>query len=555
MITNYHTLHALVREWTPRLAGAVVVEAFSQARDELTLALATAGTEMMLRVSVRAPFHFVYRAEGIGKRRRNVATVFAATAGHSVTGLRLADRDRVFYLDLDGGLALQVRCFGPRANVFLTDAEGTVVSAFQDDASWRGRPVPAPAPAPVVDTPAAFAARWRADRKTTVQAVAAALPLFDRTLAAEVVHRAGVTAPPDACTDADLGALFEAAVALRHALAHPAPRLYWRGHFVEAFGLVPLHHLAARTDLREEAFDTVEDAVRVFVRRTLAQARFEAAYRPLEKALATAATRLRAGAGQMLEALTRESRADTYERWGHLLMAQPAVMPQGATTVTVSDLFAGGAPVAIPLDPARSAVENAQRYYAKARQTRQARAHAEHRMVEAERRAAVAEELLVRLRTLTTHADVERFKKAEAGRLAPFLNQPTQGQAHVPFRRFPLEGGYEVWVGKNAKQNDLLTFRYARKDDLWLHARGVGGSHAVLRLPHRQARPGRPVLERAAAIAAHYSKARGSHLVPVIVVPRKYVRKPRGAAPGTVVVEREEVLLVTPALPENGADG
>ena len=119
----------------------------------------------------------------------------------------------------------------------------------------------------------------------------------------------------------------------------------------------------------------------------------------------------------------------------------------------------------------------------------------------------------------------------------------------LPFRRFVLDEGYEVWVGRNARQNDALTFDHARKYDLWMHARGVGGSHAVLRLPNRDARPGKPLLERAAAIAAYFSKAQGSSLVPVMMAPRKYVRKPKGAAPGAVVVEREEVLLVEPGLP------
>ena len=80
---------------------------------------------------------------------------------------------------------------------------------------------------------------------------------------------------------------------------------------------------------------------------------------------------------------------------------------------------------------------------------------------------------------------------------------------------------------------------------------GRSGSHAVLRLPSRDARPGKLLLERAAAIAAYFSKAQGSSLVPVVIVPRKYVRKPKGAAPGAVVVEREEVLLVEPGLPNH----
>jgi predicted ribosome quality control (RQC) complex YloA/Tae2 family protein len=119
-----------------------------------------------------------------------------------------------------------------------------------------------------------------------------------------------------------------------------------------------------------------------------------------------------------------------------------------------------------------------------------------------------------------------------------------------PFHRVPLGHGYEAWVGRSAADNDALTLRHARPFDLWLHARGVTGSHVVVRLPSRTATVPRPVVERAAEVAAYYSKARPSTLVPVTVTPRKYVRKRRGSPPGAVVVEREEVLIVPP----RGAD-
>ena len=99
----------------------------------------------------------------------------------------------------------------------------------------------------------------------------------------------------------------------------------------------------------------------------------------------------------------------------------------------------------------------------------------------------------------------------------------------------------------------MLTTKFARKDDYWLHARGAPGSHVVLRVKGRE-EPPRYILEAAAAIAAWHSKARPSSLAPVIAVRKKYVRKPRGAQKGTVVVDRENVLLVEPGLPENQAE-
>lgn len=547
MITSYYTLHALAEAWRPALRGAVVRDAFSQVRGELSLALDAPDGPWTLRCSVQAPFHYLYRSEGVHKARRNVATLFDDAVGRRVADARLAERDRMLYVDLEDGGAFQLMLFGPRANVFLTDAAGTVVESFQADAAWAGEPAPTPRAAPHAGTWDTFEARWRADRKTLAQAVAATVPLFGRLLSAEAVFRADLDdlRPADADEPARR-ALFAAVRALQDELGRPAPHVYWRGRFPDAFGLVPLRHLEATHEA--ETFDDLDAAVRLYVRRTLAEARYRQLFEPLDRALADAEAHARTSAERMLEELANESRADRYERWGHLLMAAPHAVPEGAEEAVLPDLFEGGEAV-IPVDSARSAVENAERYYAKARQTRQARAHAEERLLAVEARADEAAALRAALHAQDDVRSLERFRKDAAERLAPFLPGTSDEADRVPFRRFDLGRGYEVWVGRNAKQNDALTLRHAQKYDLWMHARGVPGSHAVLRLPHRQAEPDAPLLRRAAAIAAYFSKARGSSLVPVMVTPRKYVRKPKGAAPGAVVVEREEVLLVEPGLP------
>jgi predicted ribosome quality control (RQC) complex YloA/Tae2 family protein len=132
------------------------------------------------------------------------------------------------------------------------------------------------------------------------------------------------------------------------------------------------------------------------------------------------------------------------------------------------------------------------------------------------------------------------------------LSAPEGGREPVPFRVFVVDGGFEVWAGKNSTNNDLLTLRFARPKDLWFHARGAGGSHVVLRTASAPGEPSKRAREQAAAIAAYYSRMRNASLVPVTVTEKKYVRKPRNAPPGTVQVERESVLFAAPRLPEQG---
>jgi predicted ribosome quality control (RQC) complex YloA/Tae2 family protein len=549
MLNNYYTLRALAEEWKHVLAGHVVTDVFSQSKGELNITFEGEANAYMLRVSVRLPHHFVFLVEGHSRARRNVATVFEDTIGRNVTGVRIALRDRVLYLDLEGEETFQVHLYGPRANILLVDDSGKIVEAFRNDAQLAGEAAPTPHPAPRIETLSEFEHRWPTHRRSTEQAITTAFPLFDRVLAAEVMFRAGVKARhPSECTGEDKCRLFDTALALTRELEHPSPRIYWNGEQAEAFSLIPLHLFEK---LREEPYDSVNAAVAVFARRMLARESFQKVYEPLERALASAAEHYRHSAEQMLEELAHESRADRYERWAHLLMAQAAGEPSGSQEIIVPDLFDEQQPVTIPLDTSLDAVSNAQQYYERARRTRQARSHAEERLVGMEQTQRQAEALLEKLRLIRTTSDLEAFRKEHAPALKHLLPQKAENGERIPFRQYALEGGYEVWVGKNAQQNDLLTFQYAQKHDLWMHARGVAGSHAVLRLPNRNAQPGHHLLERAASIAAWHSKARGSGLAPVIVVPRKYVRKAKGGAPGAVIVEREKVLLVEPGLPGN----
>ncbi len=129
------------------------------------------------------------------------------------------------------------------------------------------------------------------------------------------------------------------------------------------------------------------------------------------------------------------------------------------------------------------------------------------------------------------------------------IGEKGTAREELPFRLFTVDGGFEVLVGKNSSNNDLLTMKYARPNDLWFHARGAGGSHVLLKVGSAKGEPGRKAKEQAAALAAYYSKMRNATIVPVAMTEKKYVRKPKGAPAGTVVLDREKVMFARPALP------
>ena len=151
--------------------------------------------------------------------------------------------------------------------------------------------------------------------------------------------------------------------------------------------------------------------------------------------------------------------------------------------------------------------------------------------------------LVDRLQEAQDFRALKEFKKEHKEDLPASKNEVSS-----PFKVFEVEG-FTIWVGKSAKDNDEMLRNFIHKDDLWLHARNVPGSHVVIRRKGMPAVP-QQVVERAASLAAFYSKLKTDSRSPVIVTEAKFVRKVKGSAPGSVAVDKEKVILVAPKGPD-----
>ncbi|MHB9027716.1 MAG: NFACT RNA binding domain-containing protein, partial [Candidatus Latescibacterota bacterium] len=201
-----------------------------------------------------------------------------------------------------------------------------------------------------------------------------------------------------------------------------------------------------------------------------------------------------------------------------------------------------GGEIELDLDPTLDGPANADRLYTRARKLRAAAKLAVERIASLERRLDGIHAERARLESL----EDLRALRDMAARYARRTAAPREQEIEEKFpRRFTSVSGLEIIVGRNDEENDELV-RWARKDDIWMHAQGVGGSHVILRSPNKQMPDHRSVVQ-AASIAAYYSKARTSAIVPVVWTPLKYVVKRKGQGPGKVTYTREKVEFVEPA--------
>jgi predicted ribosome quality control (RQC) complex YloA/Tae2 family protein len=223
------------------------------------------------------------------------------------------------------------------------------------------------------------------------------------------------------------------------------------------------------------------------------------------------------------------------EHIGHIIMANLHLIKHGDSLVELTDFYTNKV-ISIKLKKELNPQQNAEWYYKKSKNRQRELLQLEEQQVQLN---AVLPKLQAKHQQLIDAADLKQLKQYQSGK--------KEQQDSLPFRRFEIDG-FTVLVGKGAANNDLLTLKYAHKNDIWLHAKDVSGSHVVIK-QRSDKKYTTAVIDSAASIAAYYSKLRGSTWVPVAYTEKKFVRKPKGFDPGKVVVDKEEVILVAPRLP------
>lgn len=247
------------------------------------------------------------------------------------------------------------------------------------------------------------------------------------------------------------------------------------------------------------------------------------------------------------EDLAKAEHYRSYARYGELLKANLGTIKKGQKSVSVIDYFDETlSQMTIPLDPVKSPQGNMDDYFRKYRKRESAQRELLPRIVEAERDLAGLRQELISIEEGAWHppATTPTAGPRKQHRRIPAAAASPREKRRGPFRRFVSPDGLQIFVGRNARENDSLTFDIARSDDLWLHARGTPGSHVVVRL-QKGKDPPPETLKEAAMLALLYSDLKKSGKGEVIYTRRKWVKKAKGQAPGAVTVTQERSVHVS----------
>ena len=255
---------------------------------------------------------------------------------------------------------------------------------------------------------------------------------------------------------------------------------------------------------------------------------------------------------RLREDLLKAENSEDLRLYGELLTANIHAVKPGADNVEVINYY-DGSTVHIPLEPRFSPSKNAQNYFKKYGKAKTAIKEKQLQLEYNDTEISYLDSVLAYLENSDDLSQIDELRKEleDTGYLrrrkipGGFKEKKFKAEPY----KYTLKDGSYVLVGKNNKENDILTFKTASSQDLWFHTKDIPGSHVILKIKQPSEEPDADTIYQAASVAAYHSKGRTSENVPVDYVKVKYVKKPAAAKPGMVIFTNNKTVWVNPKLP------
>ncbi|MEH7386669.1 NFACT RNA binding domain-containing protein [Bacillus sp. JJ1521] len=349
-------------------------------------------------------------------------------------------------------------------------------------------------------------------------------------------------------------AVFRAGIANRKTLPGPflsmienlkqnqiTPQIITKGH-KDYFYILPLHHI----DGEAKEFPSISEMLDRFYFGKAERDRVKQQGNDLERFIVNEKSKNEKKIKKLEATLVESEKAEKYKLFGELLTANMYAITRGDKEANVLNYYSeDNEIVKIPLNPQRTPSENAQSYFSKYQKAKNAVIFVKHEIEKASEEITYFDSLLQQIESAAPK-DLQEIREElmEEGYLK--MKQQKGNKKMKPTKpsieHYEASDGTEILVGKNNKQNDYLTNKFAARDDIWLHTKEIPGSHVII----RSKQPSQETILEAATIAAYFSKAKNSSSVPVDYTLVRYVKKPNGSKPGYVIYDNQQTVYVTP---------
>lgn len=569
-------LRCIKEEMEALLRDARVDKIHQPSREELLLTLRQRSGSYKLYISSRAAsprIHFTdVTLENPASPPMFCMLLRKRITGGRLVGIRQPGLERALYLDLDCldelgdvvRLTLAVEIMGRHSNVILVDGEGLVVDAIKrvDLEMSSVRPVlpglryeAPPAETGRLDIsqcrPEDFLAALDKGRDAPLeQALLGISHGLSPLVCREMAHLAlrGRTAPVRELTQEERERLVFFLGRLRETVLTGVRRVPYMllkpdGTPLD-YSFLPVTQYGLSATGREMAsFSALLDA---FYAQKDAAERMKQRSHDILRVLTNVSERTSRKIQNQRRELEKSGRRDEKRIWADLINANLYQIKKGAAFADLVNYFDPDCgTMRVPLDPALSPAQNAQKYYKDYRKARTAETVLAEQIAAGERELQYIDTVFDALSRAESMRELSELREELAAggylRLQRGRQKPPPPTKPLAFRS---DDGFTILVGRNNVQNDRLTTKMARGGDIWMHTKNIPGSHVLVVTEGRI--PPERTLEQAAVLAATHSRAAGSAQVPVDYTEARHVKKPAGAKPGMVIYETNRTAYVTP---------
>lgn len=589
------TIRALQRELSDRLTGARIYRITEPEPDELLLTLrpeaSRGGGQVRLLLCADAALPLVY-ITGENKPAPSTAPTFCMLLrkylqNGKITAITQPGLERILRFEVEhlnemGDLChhvLVIELMGKHSNIILLDTTESaqseagevildsikhvsqMVSSVREVLPGRSYFVPQTKGKsnPFEETREHFEALLASESMPVSRFLLSHYNGFSTVMSEETVFRARLSQDRSAAelTGEERGALWDAFEALLETARNGElkPSVYYhlgaadafsRGEPVE-FAAVPL---TMYKDLPVKHYDSMSELIESYYREKNAVTRIRQKSADLRRIVQTILERDLHKYDLQSRQMKDTEKRDKYRVYGELLNAYGYTIPAGASSAELDNYYTGEKLV-VPLDPSKTPLENARRYFDRYTKLKRTKEALEKLMQEVKEEIDQLEGIREALNIARTEGDLAQIRAEMES--SGFVRRHTdrKGAGKRPSKipesepiHYRSSDGYDIYVGKNNLQNDELSFRMARPSDIWFHANDIPGSHVILKTDGKafEEVPDR-AFEEAARLAAYYSKGREAGRVEIDYLERRNLKKPAGARPGFVIYHTNYSIL------------
>jgi len=566
------TIACIAKELNACLLGGRIYKIAQPEADELLLTVRRGKEQHRLFLSANASLPLVYLTPDNPASPMTAPNFCMLLRKHiqngRITGISQPGLERVLRLDIEHlnelgdpcKKSLLIEIMGKHSNIIFCDEKERIIDSIKHISGLvssvrevlPGKPYFIPHTQekldPLTAGEADFYARIPAKPLPAYKALYMAFTGLSPLIAQEICHLAGVDGdkPAQALEQGELERLGHAFFSVVEQVKDGrfSPAIVYEDGIPREYACIPLTSFSSAD---RKPFPSISALLHAYYAQKSAHTRIRQKSSDLRHIVQTALERNVKKYDLQQKQLQDTEKKDRYKLYGELLNTYGYSLPVGSKFMDAVDYYTGN-PVRVPLDPTLSPTENAKRYFEKYGKLKRTSEALDSLTRQVSDEITHLESILASLDIALREEDLVQIKEelTESGYIHRKGNSKKVRFTSKPFH-YVSSDGYDIYVGKNNYQNEELTFRFAEGGDWWFHAKGMPGSHVILKTKKDRETPDR-AFEEAGRLAAFYSRAREQQKAEIDYTLKKNVKKPGGSAPGFVVYYTNYSLVASPDL-------